>query len=87
MPANAGQTSRRGGSIHNAIEIRSSSPAFLTAPAVNSSDSSDSETWEGFSDAQDHHSESDTDTDSDTDSDSDDEVIPKPPTGFLSPTI
>ena len=93
MPANAGQTSRRGGSIDNAIEIRSSSPAFLTAPTVNSrdsSDSSDSETWEGFSDssdheAQTHHNESD--NNSDSDDDSDDEVIPRPPTGFLSPTI
>jgi len=57
MPANAGQTLRHGGSIDNAIEIRSSSPAFLTAPAVNlsdSSDSSDSKTWEGFADLSDY---------------------------------
>jgi len=94
MPANAGQISRHGGSIDTAIEIQSSSPAFLTAPAVNSSDSSDSsdsETWEGFStssddEAQDHH-HSESDSDSNSDSDSDDEVIPRPPTGFLSLTI
>jgi len=54
MPANAGQTSRFGGLVDNAILISSLSPASLTAPLVDSSDSSDFEAkdlsdWEGFS--------------------------------------